>query len=526
MAKLPPIIIESILDGWSPSTYQSSEASIDSSIGIDPDLPLTTSGIKASGVIVPSQYGDFSSTGLSDYPMWLVTTPKGSTVYCYTADGELIEYSSALTGASENVIGTTTSGKGNGAAYYNNFIYLTTPTDVSRYGPLDGAAVLTNTVWTGATLGSQTAMTDTVYPDLQSIPMPNHTLHVHGDNALYMSDVLDGQGVIHRIKTKKVTDEGDTDDSTLYNALDLPFGYLPTDIESWSTDVVIGAIQTTDTTIAQGKSALFFWEPTDVDSFYRGPVDLPDPIVSALDNVNGNLRIYSGNAASGTRVSTYIGGESISDEVFLEEGTPPFAGAVDAYGNRGVWGTFTTYPEASASVFSLGSKNVALPMGVHNIVKTSSSGNNQNVTCLAYIEQTSSAIPRLVVGWGDDSNKGIDKLDTSATLDTVIRSRVYNIGQKFQINRIRIPLGAAVASNMSIFPAIYLDDLSSSTVLTGIDTTTQTNSERKAIYEQPDIPDLIGQNNFFIEFSQEDTAVLPILFPIIINVETFDNDGP
>jgi len=517
------IRIDSILDGWSPSVYQSSQGSIDSSLGIDPDLPLDTKSTKASGVIVPSQYGDFSSSGLSDYPMWLITTPKGSTVYCYTADGELIEYDSGL--STENVIGTATSGKGNGAAYYNNFIYLATPTDVSRYGPLDGNAVLTNTVWTGATLGSQTAMTDTLYPDLQSIPMPNHAMHVHGDNALYMSDVLDGQGVLHKIKTRKVTDEGDTNDETLYNALDLPFGFLPTDIESFSTDLVIGAVQTSDTIIAQGKAALLFWDVTDVDSFYRGPTYLPDTILSALQNVNGVVRVFSGNAASGTRVSKTIGGEDIQEEVFLEEGTPPFAGAVDAYGNRGVWGTFTTYPEASASVFSLGSKNNALPMGIHNIARASSTGDNQNITALAYIEQTSSILPRLVIGWGDDSNKGIDKFDTTATLNTVFRSRVFNIGRKFQIKRIRVGLGADIAANHSIFPAIYIDDLSSSVILTGIDTTSHSGL-RKVVYKEPELTNLIGHNNFFLEFSHEDTLALPILLPIEIDVTTFDNDGP
>jgi len=519
------IRIESILDGWSPSVYQSSSGSIDSSIGIDPDLPLATTETKASGVIVPSQYGDFSSTGLSDYPMWLITTPKGSTVYCYTADGELIEYSSALTGASENVIGTVTNGAGNGAAYYNNFIYMASTVDVARYGPLDGDAALTQTVWTGATLGSQTAMTNTTYPDLQSIPMPNHTMHVHGDNSLYLSDVLDGQGVLHKIKTTKVTDEGDTNDETLYNALDLPFGFFPTDIESFSTDVVVGLIQTSDTTIIQGKAALVFWDPTDVDSFYRGPTFLPDSIVSALQNVNGVVRVYSGNTASGTRVSQTIGGEDIKEEVFLEEGTPPFAGAVDAYGSRSVWGTFTTYPEASASVFSLGSKNINLPMGVHNIAVSSSTGDNQNITSLAYIEQTSSILPRVVMGWGDDSNKGIDKFDTTATLNTVFRSRVFNIGKKFQIKRIRVGLGADIAANHSIFPAVYLDDLSSSVVLSGIDTTSHSGL-RKVVYKEPELTNLIGHNNFFLEFSHEDTLALPILLPIEIDVTTFENDGP
>ena len=35
------------------------------------------------------------------------------------------------------------------------------------------------------------------------------------------------------VKTSKTTDEGDTDNGSTYNALDLPFGYMPMDIASW-----------------------------------------------------------------------------------------------------------------------------------------------------------------------------------------------------------------------------------------------------------------------------------------------------
>ena len=195
------ITISNILDGFSQTKYLSSEGSFDSSIGIDPDYPLTSSDTKTSGVIVPTQYADFSSTGLSVAAMWLITNPKDTNLYIYATDGELISYSSALTSGSETVIGTPTSGAGNGAVYYNNFLYLMTPTDVSRYGPLDGTPALTNTVWTGSTLGSQRALVNTTYPTLRSVAIPNHSGHVHGDNALYFGDFVAGKGVIHKIKT-------------------------------------------------------------------------------------------------------------------------------------------------------------------------------------------------------------------------------------------------------------------------------------------------------------------------------------
>lgn len=467
------IQINSILDGWSQTKYLGSKNSFDSSIGVDPDLSLTTSDTKTSGVIVPVAYEDFSDTDLSGAVRWLITNPKDTNLYTYNSDGEVLSYSSSLTQASEAVIGTPTSGAGNGGTYYNNYIYFMTPTDISRYGPMDNSPSLTNTVWTGTTLGSQKSLVNTTYPSLRGLPIPNHSGHVHGDDSLYFCDFVNGKGIIQKIKTSPTLDydaqsvnytvglvvtggtsgatgtivsdsdsgstgtlvlsgitgvfqnnetltdsgsgsatvngtitEGAGNNGTTYNSLDLPFGFMPVDIESWGTDVVIVAIQTSDSTINQGKAALFFWDPTDTVSFYRGPVYLPDPLATALLSVNGILRIFSGNAVSGTRVSKYIGGETISDRAldteFIEDSLPPFAGAVDAFGGRGVWGGFTTYPETSACVWALGSKDGKIPMGLHNIVRTNSaSSTNQNATAVKYVQQADNKNPRVVVGWND-----------------------------------------------------------------------------------------------------------------------------
>src|SRR3990167_7901351 len=178
--------IESILGGIAPNLYQGTPSQFASSIGIDPDLPLDNSvsnptGIKTSGVLMPSNYADFSSTGLSGYPVWFITSPKNELLYVYASDGELISYSATLPTASETVIGTPTSGVGNGAAYYNNFIYLATPTNISQYGPLSETPTITNTVWTGAKFGIATALGNTTYPTNQGVTLPNHPMHVHID---------------------------------------------------------------------------------------------------------------------------------------------------------------------------------------------------------------------------------------------------------------------------------------------------------------------------------------------------------
>ena len=82
-----------------------------------------------------------------------------------------------LYSVSATTIGTVTGNVANGAEIYNDYLYITTGTDVSRYGPLSGSPALTNSVWTGATLGSQTALTNTTYPTINGAPIPKHWMY-------------------------------------------------------------------------------------------------------------------------------------------------------------------------------------------------------------------------------------------------------------------------------------------------------------------------------------------------------------
>lgn len=515
------IKIESIFRGWSPTQYVGGKDTFNSSLSIDPDLAIG-SDVKTSGMLIPTIYEEFSSSAVDGYPKWLITNNKDTKLYTYISTGKFFSYTSGLSSASQVLVGTPTSGAGNGAAYYNNYIYLATPTNISRYGPLDNSPALTNTVWTGATLGSQTALTNTTYPSLRGTPIPNHPMHVHGDNFLYFGDYINGQGLIHKIKTSKTTNEGDTNNGSAYNALDLPFGFAPTDIESWGTDLVICAIQTTDTVINQGKSALFFWD-TLGDSFYR-MVYLPDPLATALLNINGVLHVWTGNTVNGTRLSKYIGGDSIQEIVYQEEGVPPFAGAVDALGGRIVWGNYTTYPAARAGVFAYGSKRPDIPKGVHHIAaSTISGGTTPTVTAIKYVQQSSSIEPKLVIGGGDGTDYTLDKSSTSMTYVSVFRSNMFNVGAKFMVKEIRIPMGATISGGTSIVAKVYLDDGSSSVTLPTINSTNYP-SARKVKFKDPDLKSAIGENNFFLELTWSGTVILPVTLPIVIKIDIFEDE--
>jgi len=524
------IKISDIFGGLTPSQYFQKSGQYINAIGVDPDLPISDAvgDRSTSGVLRPSAYASFDSTENNGNPYWILTTPKTSLVYSYLSSGKFNSYTSSF--GSETNIGTPTSGAGNGMAYYNNYIYLATPTDVARYGPLNNSPSLTNTVWTGATLGTQTALTNTTYPSIRgSGTFPNHPMHVHTDNKLYIGDFKNGVGYIHYIKTTKTTDEGDTNNGSTYGALDLPFGFMPMDIESQGTDLVIAAIQTTNSTLNQGRAALFFWD-TVSESFYS-VVYLPDPLVTAVHNHNGLLHIFSGAISNGTdvsngyRVSIYLGGQTLKQVYYSNTGQPPLAGGVDSMGARLVWGTFqqvntttSSSPTYYATVMAYGSKDSNFSGGVHSIVKSSATGSAADglVTAVKGVQQSSFSYPKLIVGWRDASNYGLDS--SSTTYGTSVwHSPMINIGQKFKIKSIRLSLGTAVAANMTITPKIFTDDYSASstTDLTVINSTNYPNSERHIQY----YPSIHGNHNFCLELTWSGTALLPVLLPIEIEVE-------
>lgn len=516
------LTINQIFKGQQATQYFGADGTYQTSCAIDPDLPIVSTDIRTSGYAVPVGYAKFSGAPVNNPVIRLINTPKNTLTYAVTTGGKIVSYDSAF--GTETTVGTVAGSNARWADYYNNYIYIfgtgASKNDVSRYGPLNNSPTLVDAVWTGATLGSLTALTDTTYPTLRGVMIPNHAGHAHGDGSYYFCDFINGQGLIHRINTKKVTNEGDTNGTVVpssYNVLDLPFGFYPTTIESYGTSLLITAMTTTDTTINQGQSALFLWDPTDTNSFYLGPVYLPDPLVTASKNVNGVIHLWSGNAVNGVRVSRYLGGQAVQDICYQEEGLPPLAGAVDALGNRIVWGGFSTNPSTGAVVYAYGSKDSRLPQGLHNICKTSSSGTSPLTTAVKYIQQNSNITPKVVPAWTDGTGSGIDQYSTSATLASVMRFLI-NTGQKFELKKIMVPFGGAVASGVTITPTVYIDDLSTNKVLTVVNNTNYS-GKRKLVISDTELKDTLAINNIVLEFAWTGTVPLPIGFPIQVEID-------
>lgn len=520
--------IDSILEGDSPSQYFGQSGQFISSTAIDPDFPINSSVIKPSGFIMPIGYAKFST--LIDAPVAsIINTPKDTKTWLILTNGKVITFDAVL--GSETLFDTCAGNVASSGTYYNNYIYIfgtgAAVDDVSRIGPIDNSPTLANGFWKG-TLG-KAALSNTSYPSLRGVSLPNHWGFVHGDNALYFTDFesktggsYPGQGLLHKIHTTKTTAEGDTDDVTVpsqYGALRLPFGFYPTTLVNTSTNIMVIGIYSTDAVVEQGKAAFVVWDPTDVTSFFLGPVPLADSLATAALNNGGTIYVWTGSAAGGVRVSEYIGGQSTREICLQSDSMPPLAGAVETMGNRICWGGFSTNPDDVGCVWSWGSKDKRLPSGLHNIMRISSSATTPFVTAIKKVQQDSYKQQKLVVGWSANSTYGLDKYSASAVLGSKIRF-LFNLGQAFTIERVRTPFAGAMAVNTTIQPAIYFDDLSSSPSLT-MKTLNNANypSKRKALYKSSQLKGYAGQNNFVLELAFTGTNSLGIALPILIDVD-------
>jgi len=92
------ITVNSIFEGHSASSNFASEGQFISSIAIDPEAPNSdvATDLKTSGIIRPVAYEKFSGANLDQAPLWIITTPKNTTIYVYSNAGDIVTYNSSL----------------------------------------------------------------------------------------------------------------------------------------------------------------------------------------------------------------------------------------------------------------------------------------------------------------------------------------------------------------------------------------------------------------------------------------------
>lgn len=312
--------------------------------------------------------------------------------------------------------------------------------------------------------------------------------------------------------------QGGGNDGSSFNVLDLPNDFWPTCLESWGNDLVIGALQSATSgqpTRSPGNSSLFFWD-TISDSFYD-EVKLKDPLTTALKNVNGLLYVTSGNGLTGCRVSVYAGGRQLTDEMYLDDVLPPYAGAVEALGDKFMFGTTTSYPNAFSVVYSFKSKDVRIKSQLHCPIKTSGSGAAPFTGALLAFNQNAAFRGRLLVGWQDNSASGIDQFGAASTLTSTFRKR-WTIGREFHVSELEVPFDSTVAANTSLTITLYADDLSSSQALTAITNSTHPGN-KVIVFKRPEL-NLRGTNDLTVDMTWGLTNPIGVRLPVRVKIRT------
>lgn len=543
---MPVIKIESILGGHAPTSHFSKANQFLNSIGIDPALPIDVTGSLAnfaSGMLRAAAGGTITGAQMSNAPMWIVNNPKFDRVHIYDANGSLFAYDPSSIASAISAIadaGELSNSSGNGAAYFDNFLYLSKNTTVARYGPLDAAATrfIDGNFWAG-TLG-KTALSNTSYPSprnvLPTFSMPNHVLHRHSDGRLYIADVTNNQGQIHFIKTTKTVYEGDTDNGSTYGALTFGYGLWPTALESYGADLAIAINESIpySTNSVKGRAKVAFWDTTSTNFNKIIWVEFPDPIITAMKNINGVLYVASGKVGGtgGFRVSRFVGGYTFEEIYYSEQGFPPLAGAMDGSSKRLLFGSVTAVPEAVGGVYSLGLQKSVLSGGLFNTMRTSNiSGTTDTITALALIPTDSFVADQPMIGWGigvpgKDGN-GLNIAGQPASGKPCYWwSQMFRIGKPFRIKRIRLPFGQAMAANMALDVKVYTDDASTSYTgatygLPTLDTNSLPSGERYANLKTAGVQ---GWQNFFIEIKWSGSALISVNLPIEIDFELIDDE--
>ena len=520
---------ETILGGQGSFTYLVKEGQFRNSLAIDPDLEATTGDDRPGGLLTPTPATALTGDTMDAEPLWLNTNPKDDDVYVYDQSGKVYSVTLATDAISDlNNGAALSSSSGNGSAYYDNFQYFAKNTDICRYGRLDGARTYAQTYWT-SDLSMSPLGNGVTYPSpkIGTSKYPNHPMHVHStDRRLYFGDVMvnnginSGQGAIHFIETKKTTTEGDTNNGSTYNALDLPYGVWPIDIDEYGTDLVIAAYEgnTTSGNTRSKRAKIYFWDRTAAS--FNKEVELPDPLCSALENVNGVLYAFCGNPKSeGVRVLRFIGGYSYEEVGYLADSQPPFPGATAHILSRVLFGGHSNSMSDYASLYALGSKVSGVSNGLFNVMRfTGTAGTGATATSAIVPKNTDLAAPTYFLGWRDGTNFGIDKNATTYGVSEFL-SETFRIGKRFVINEIKIPLAQAVGANMTIAVKVVTDNGSTSTTVGTINNTNYSASERQVTMRQA----VFGNQDFYLQISWSGSSLLSVGLPISITGEIIEN---
>lgn len=527
------IVIESILGGHADFTNLSNPDQFQTSVGINPFLPLTDSTSSynrslASGLIRPVPTHPIETSVSVNKPLWMIPVEGGNTegIYIYDYVGSVY----SLFGGSLSAVGDLTDGgtaQGNGAGYYDNFVYFARTTTLARYGPLGTSGTspaFADDYWV-ATLG-KTALDSKSYPLDKGASgqygMPSHVLKRHSDGKLYIADIVDNRGTLHYVKTSKTTYEGDTDAGSKYDALAFGYNQFISSIESYGSDLAVSLWESESIYQSNVPAKVAFWDTTSDRPHTITTDEFADTFITASKNVNGRLYFFSKNIyQSGFRISLYLGGTSFQTIKEFADGDCPHNGSISVKGDKLYF--------ASSSVKTSGSRAYSVYM-----LNTTT-----NAVFSVFPSHYSTTIPITSVAFDNyPSYTGLDRVGIVAGVGTSIftegesyassvtnwTSKLYNTGP-FKITKIVIPFPQAIAANMTITPVMYTD-YGIGTTYTGGSTngfpviSNTLFSGKNYIVLRPE--NMTGNNNFYMTLNFSGSALCTVALPIIIKWAPLD----
>lgn len=318
-----------------------------------------------------------SGSTVTDLVKWIVSGENYSTdTFFYDASGNF--YKEAVDGT-WTLIGTVPSSHGQGMDLYNDYVYLSADSTLSRYGPLSGVPVLTNNWQTGLN-----ATTDFA-PILR---FRNGFLVGHGNYVGWY--------------------DGSTWDA---DKLVLPPGVKVRCIEQWKEFATIGT-WTGANVYDNNPGYIFLWDglSTNTTAYFKVTAGGVNAIVN-LDN-----RLVS---IVGKRALMQIGMEPFQrfqEMPYLERGkyAEVFPGAVCVWNNL-VYAGIAGNTDSSAiiqGVYAYGTKEEAYPE-VLSYDHTASTATETGTTLK--IGAVKGVGNYLYISWRDGSSYGVDRVSISGT---------------------------------------------------------------------------------------------------------------
>lgn len=151
--------------------------------------------------------------------------------------------------------------------------------------------------------------------------------------------------------------------------------------------------------------------------------------------------------------------------------------------------------------------------------------NTSVVTALKNVQQ-GAVFPKFVLGGLGGSGGTTYALFKQGTLynNHLWRSPVYSIGRRFRVCRISLRLGADLIDGMAVTPRLYFDNGDRSQNGMEIILNNYPGGVRNVVLSEDSFENNTeGFNNFFLELQWTSAVFLPIILPINVEVEVYDN---